>query len=278
VATETLVYGREHFLSKGVLLARAKARVERAGQHFRWYRFLDCCLNGPAPFAGIFDMAGERRQFLVLGQRGGGRLRDRARRIEPDRADQRPQHRGVEVHAIRSEQQLQSLLPGALAVERMPIGDARVIETAGRGALVSLYECYYRPERTTLLMVGDFDVDQMEKKIIAKFGDWAGKGEPGRDPDLAYTPPVRPSAASAFVHKDGGDSIAVYSLRPYRDEPDTAGQRRLDNLLMFGIGALGRRLAPMANAEDPLFRSAGVTSSDILRTVDSSAGSVTLTP
>ncbi len=186
--------------------------------------------------------------------------------------------RGDNFQRRRNDQQLQFLLPGALAANRMPIGDARVIETAGREALVSLYERYYRPERTTLLMVGDFDVEAMEKKIIAKFADWSGKGEAGTDPDLSYTPRPRETAASAFVHKDGGDSIAVYSLRPYKDEPDTAGQRRLDNLLMFGIGALGRRLAPMANAEDPLFRSAGVTSSDILKTVDASAGSVALTP
>jgi zinc protease len=186
--------------------------------------------------------------------------------------------RGDNFQRRRNDQQLRFLLPGALAVDRMPIGDAEVIETAGREALVSLYDRYYRPERATLLMVGDFDIDAMERKIVAKFGGWAGRGEAGEDPDLSYKPQARPSAASAFVHKDGGDSIAVYSLGPYHDEPDTAAQRRLDNLLMFGIGALGRRLAPLANADDPPFRSAGVTASDILETVDAAAGSVTLTP
>lgn len=178
----------------------------------------------------------------------------------------------------RNDQLLEFLVPGALAAARMPIGDAKVIETVSRERLVSLYQRYYRPERTSLVMVGDFDVDAVEQKIIARFGDWAGEGEPGGDPDLSYTLPQRPPAASAFFHKDGGDSISVYSLRPYTDAADTAAQRRLDNLLMFGIGALGRRLAPMANAQEPLFRSAGVTSSDILRTVEVSAGSVTLTP
>jgi hypothetical protein len=36
---------------------------------------------------------------------------------------------------------------------------------------------------------------------------------------------------------------------PYRETKDTGAQRREDNLLMFGIGALSRRLAPMATGK-----------------------------
>src|SRR5690606_141205 len=110
------------------------------------------------------------------------------------------------------------------------------------------------------------------------FGDWAGKGEPGADPDESFKLQPRKSEASVFVHKDGGDSISVYSLLPYTDTPDTAAQRREDNLLMFAIGAIGRRLAPMANEEDPPFRSAGLSTGDLLEVIDISAGTVSVTP
>lgn len=186
--------------------------------------------------------------------------------------------RGDNFQRRRMDQQLDFLIPGAYAAKRMPIGKPEVLETATRETMVSLYERYYRPERTVLALVGDFDVDAIEKKIIARFSDWAGKGEPGADPDESYKLQPRKSEASVFVHKDGGDSISVYSLLPYTDTPDTAAQRREDNLLMFAIGAIGRRLAPMANEEDPPFRSAGLSTGDLLEAVDISAGTVSVTP
>lgn len=186
--------------------------------------------------------------------------------------------RGDNFQRRRMDQQLDFLIPGAYVAKRMPIGDPKVLETATRDTMVSLYERYYRPERTVLALVGDFDIDAIEKKIIAKFGDWAGKGEAGLDPDESYTPRPRQPEASVFVHKDGGDSISVYSLLPYVDTPDTSAQRREDNLLMFAIGAIGRRLAPMANEEDPPFRSAGLSIGDLLEAVELSSGTVSVTP
>jgi zinc protease len=185
--------------------------------------------------------------------------------------------RGDNLQRRRSDQQLSFLLPGALAAARMPIGKPEVLEKATRAQMVSLYDRYYRPDRATLVMVGDFDVAAVEAKIAAKFSSWTGKGEAGKEPDLAYTAPERPSQASVFAHAEGGDSIGVYSLMPYREQPDTAAQRREDNILMFAIGALGRRLSPMANLEDPPFRNAGLTTGDILKSVDVAGGSVTVT-
>ena len=186
--------------------------------------------------------------------------------------------RGDNFQRRRSEQQLAFLLPGALAAVRMPAGRAEVLETVTRDQLVSLYQRYYRPERATLLMVGDFHVDAIEQKIIDRFGDWRPEGEAGGEPDAAYRPPERSPAASVFVHPDGGDSISVYGLATYVEVPDTLAQRRADNLLMFGIGALQRRLAPLVNAEDPPFRSAGLTSGDLLQAAEAASGSVTFAP
>jgi zinc protease len=186
--------------------------------------------------------------------------------------------RGDNFQRRRNEQELDFILPGAYAVSRMPIGEAQILETATRDKLVSLYDRFYRPERATLIVVGDFDVDAMERKIAAKFSDWKGRGEPGKDPDLSYAIRDRPPAASVFTHKDGGDSIFVYSLMPFREEVDTAAQRKADNLLMFAIASLGRRLAPLANSEDPPFRSAGLSTGDMLDTVKIAGGSVNVTP
>lgn len=186
--------------------------------------------------------------------------------------------RGDNFQRRRSQQQLDFLLPGALAAKRMPIGKPQVLEAATRDQLVSLYQRYYRPERATLLIVGDFDVDAMERKIIARFGDWAGRGEPGAEPDTSFVPAAREPAASVFVHRDSGDSIAVYSLSPFTRDVDTGAQRRADNLLMFGVGAVQRRLAPLVNSETPPFRSASISSGDVLRMANVASGSVSFAP
>ncbi|MEP7209366.1 MAG: insulinase family protein [Alphaproteobacteria bacterium] len=188
------------------------------------------------------------------------------------------ERRGDNFARRRNQQQLDFLLPGDYAASRMPIGEVKVIEGATHDQLSSLYDRFYRPERATLVIVGDIDVDAVEAKLKAKFSDWAGRGAPGVDPDKSYTPKVREAAASVFTHKDGGDSIAVYSLRPYEDLPDTAAYRRESNLLGFATGAIGRRFSRLANGDKPPFRAAGLNYSDVLEAADYAGGSVAVTP
>ena len=74
VPAEAEAHGREHLLSEGVLLPRAKAGVERRGEHACRDRFLDRGLNGPTILAGILDEAGEILQLRILRQRGGAEI------------------------------------------------------------------------------------------------------------------------------------------------------------------------------------------------------------
>ncbi|MET0340406.1 MAG: insulinase family protein [Polyangiales bacterium] len=179
----------------------------------------------------------------------------------------------------RLQQQLDFLIPGAFAATRLPIGKRPVLETAPRERLVSLYERYYRPERATLVIVGDFDVAAYEQKIYDRFADWTGKGVAGLDPDLTWRPAENvPARVSVFTHKDGGDWIDISSVGPYIDEPDTVGQRRADSVLALGLAALDRRLAPLANLADPPFRSASFSSEDAFFSARLAGATVTVTP
>src|SRR6185312_2121467 len=66
-------------------------------------------------------------------------------------------------------------MAGQRPPERFPIGLAPVIQSAKVGLIADIYHKYYRPERATLVVVGDIDPAAMEAKIKARFGDWRGK-------------------------------------------------------------------------------------------------------
>lgn len=186
--------------------------------------------------------------------------------------------RGDTFQRRRSEQQLDFLIPGAYAASRMPIGDPEILRTAQRDTFVSLYDRYYRPERATLVIVGDIDVAAVEAKIAARFSDWQGRGEAGSDPDLSYAVRARGPEASVFQHADGGDSVSAYVLTPYEDLPDTAANRREANIMSFGLSAVSRRLAVLANAEAAPFRRASLGYSDVLEAADVASASATINP
>ncbi len=189
------------------------------------------------------------------------------------------EHRRSDTFARRRSQQLiDFLLPGAPAASRLPIGRSETIAAASRDQLVSLYNRYYRPERAVLVIAGDFDPVAMEQKITARFSDWAAVGPAGAEPNEDWSPPPRPPAASVFIHPDGGDSVMAYALRPSMHPLDTAAQRRDNNLFSFGIAALNRRLATLAESEAPPFRQASAGESDVLDAADAATISATITP
>ncbi|MCF6227298.1 MAG: insulinase family protein [Planctomycetes bacterium] len=50
---------------------------------------------------------------------------------------------------------------------------------------------WYRPDNCIIAIVGDFDTDEMAKKIEAEFGKWKSSGAPLRFPELEFVDPVR---------------------------------------------------------------------------------------
>src|SRR6185436_12803358 len=68
--------------------------------------------------------------------------------------------------------QLSYLLRGQRVPQRIPIGIPEVIASAQRARFAAFYDAYYRPERATLIAVGEFDLDAMEARIRARFGTW----------------------------------------------------------------------------------------------------------
>lgn len=150
--------------------------------------------------------------------------------------------------------------------DRFPIGDLKIINTAPRDRFVDFYNSYYRPSRATVVAVGDFDVDAMEKRIRAKFGDWTPKAPDGPNPDLGK---VASHALESHVIVEPGISSSVSLLWPVAPKllPDTAANRQDKIVRELALAVLDRRFGEMSRSDNPPFVSASSGESDIFRSV-----------
>lgn len=158
--------------------------------------------------------------------------------------------------------------PTTLLPNRLPIGTEEVIRNAPAQRLRDFYEAYYRPERATLVIVGDFDVTAMEAKVRARFADWQGKGIALPDPVVGALAIDRPSAADIFVDPAIADGVSITRFRPWRFEADTR-ERRV-RTLVEGLGGaiLNRRFAKLALTENAPIQGGNFDISRAFDTVD----------
>ena len=116
------------------------------------------------------------------------------------------------------------LMDGQLAPERLPIGKVDVLKTAPVSRIRTYYEANYRPERATLIVVGDIDVDRIEADIKARFSDWHGVGPATAEPDLGAVA-KRGEQARIIVQPGASSSVQIAWATPVDTAP-TASPRR----------------------------------------------------
>ena len=161
------------------------------------------------------------------------------------------ERRARDTYQLRSViDQLDFQMQGMKVASRIPVGTEEVIKTAPAARIRDLYDRYYRPERATLVMVGDFDPAAIEAKIKARFADWKGRGPAGADPDIGKPDYARAEAADDFVDPAIQDSVTIAQVRPWVIEPDTKAKRANDLAEDIGEGIVSRRLAKIALGEN----------------------------
>lgn len=176
-----------------------------------------------------------------------------------------------------SRQQLALLAKGQKVVDRFPIGDLKIINTAPRAKFVDFYNSYYRPSRATLVAVGDFDVDAMEAKIRKQFGDWQPKGPDGANPDLGKV--AAHNGETKVTIEPGIPSNVTLSWTRAPDlAPDSVAKRRRDIVEALGLAVLNRRLGEMSRTDDAPFINAQSADDNLVRSVRISAVTAQFVP
>jgi zinc protease len=159
------------------------------------------------------------------------------------------------------QQRLGFFLKGQRPPTRYPIGKVEVLQSAPASELSDFYHRYYRPERTVLVAVGDFDVDAMEAKIKAKFADWAPVGAAGDAPNLGAVEP-RKAEAKLVIEPGAPLSIQLAWIGPPDLPADSVAQRKRDMVEQLGFSILNRRLQRLARGAEPPFLGAASFQSD----------------
>jgi zinc protease len=171
--------------------------------------------------------------------------RERGVVLSEERASDSPAYRVY-------KQRLGFLLPGQLMPNREPIGKVDILQKAQAGLIADFYHHYYRPERATLVVVGDFDPAIMEAKIRAKFSDWKAVGPVGPEPNLGKVKD-RKTEAKLVVEPGAPLSLQVTWVRPPDLRADRRAKRRSDLIEQLGFSVLNRRLSALARSPQPPF-------------------------
>jgi zinc protease len=161
---------------------------------------------------------------------------------------------------------LQAALPGSRVGERVRADEER-IRNITAVQLRAFYEAYYRPERATLAIVGDFDVAAMEARIKSTFSDWSGDGA-ARDTYQSPLPSETDAPAMAsFVDPAIPEIIELQRISAWKPSANTVAASREELLRAVAAVALSNRMNALARtadsptlgaqaADQPLFRSA----------------------
>ena len=188
--------------------------------------------------------------------------------------------RGVVIEEWRSGQGVdgrigqlweEALLGGTPYEGRDPIGELAALQTMTPELLRRFYEDWYRPERMAVIAVGDFDVDDMQTRIIEQFDNL----EPSQDPLEPMTPQPAPQGSfRAFSLTDpeipNGKLVVAWSTPA--TPPVTVGDLQQQIALRAAMGIVATRLnsdallgvAPLLGAKIDAFEYSRSTSVVVL--------------
>ena len=150
------------------------------------------------------------------------------------------------------------LFEGSRFAERLPIGKEDVISHATRKEFVDYYGTWYRPENTTVFMVGDAAPDA----YIPLIKKWFGKYKPDVPARKKHGPEFKPfTRQRSMVVTDpelSSCNVQVYNMRPGRPPTVTTEQWRRDLIESIGSWIVNRRYDEHVKKGEASFRGAGV--------------------
>ena len=153
---------------------------------------------------------------------------------------------------------LSFVLDGSIFPRRIPIGEPEIIRTAPREQFLDFYNTWYRPEISSVVIVGDIDVAAVEKQLVEAMSPLKARAPARPAPDLGRLD--HGTGTRAFYHFEPeapATTVAINTVTPYRKQPDSAAQRLKYLPRSLAHAMLNRRISVLAKKEDAPFTSGG---------------------
>ncbi|OOQ56720.1 M16 family metallopeptidase [Mucilaginibacter pedocola] len=169
------------------------------------------------------------------------------------------------------------ILNNSRYASRVPIGTEEVLKNFKPEVIRRFYGDWYRPNLQALIVVGDVDVDQMEKTIKAKFADL--KNPANARPRTKYTVPLTGKNQFIAVTDPEMTSTSAQVMIKQPELPlHTDAEYRTSIVRALYNDMLGGRYAELARQADPPYLNGGASIGGFLGGLDAYTISVTAKP
>lgn len=153
--------------------------------------------------------------------------------------------------------QIAFFVPGTAIARAALTGEESDIEAVRADALRALYERFYVPAHTILIVVGDADPAWIERRIAAQFGDWRARGPDEPPPPPERIDPARPTAFRTLHLRREMTLVTIASVLP-RDSGDTAALRDRSFLQSIAADMLEARILGYRGDDRPFMHAAAL--------------------
>jgi zinc protease len=160
--------------------------------------------------------------------------------------------KGAQQRMLR--QYFPKLFNGSLYAERLPIGSDSILKTFQPATLQRFYKQWYRPNLMAVIVVGDIDPAEAEKKIRAHFGSFKNPVASKPRPAIIPIKPRTKPEAMVLTDEENTNTIleVINYLRPAQKIKTWADYRK--DLVEDMVNSLiNERLQELTTKENPPF-------------------------
>lgn len=153
-----------------------------------------------------------------------------------------------------SDKYLPKLLYKSQYADRLPIGKKEVLENFKPEVIRQFHKDWYRPDLMAIVVVGDINVDEVEKKIKANFGKYKNPSKP-RERKTFDLPNHKETLVAIETDPDATNSMVQFIMKDADSyTPDVTIEQYNQSLIEnLSTQMLNNRLRELVNSNNPPF-------------------------
>lgn len=138
--------------------------------------------------------------------------------------------------------------------DRLPIGDTTLLRNAPHDEFRSFYKEWYKPDLMSVIIVGDIDVDKMEKYVKENFNKIPKPDKPTTPEKFSLPENHQPQVSIATDKELPFPTVTITYRRPAKEELGTFREYETHLIDRIATGIINERLAEKRLSANPPFQ------------------------